>query len=131
MGLFLTKTFSGGVWTDDEVAEAPSLKIDIHDSDFATVVYSRADGQGLVYLGFQPRDYFEDPAASAPVDIDDQARGLSAWARDATGSDVDLAGVRELLAEEDIDEPLDDFVEDTVVRLLAVLNIPNPPELLP
>ncbi len=131
MGLFLTKTFSGGAWTDDDVSEAPSLRIDIHDSDIATVAYSRADGQGLVYLGFQPRDYFEDPGASAPVDIDDQARGLSAWSREATGADVDVAAVRALLAEEGIEDPLDDFVEETVVRLLAVLNIPNPPELLP
>ena len=132
MGLFGTFTYSAGDWTSVDSPTEPWLVIDVHDSDIATVDYRPAgDAAGRCYLGFQPRVYFEDPDASAPADNAAEARGLAHWARLATGRDVDPADVAALLAPDDEDaDPEDLFVEDTVRRLLELLGLPVPEELL-
>lgn len=128
MGLFLTQTFAAGKWSAGEAADAPFLTVDIHDSDIATVSYEPSpETGGLVYLGFQPRDYFEDETASAEVDLDGQASALAAWAHDVTGAEVDSASIRALLAEDQVEEPLDALVEDAVARLLQLLGVPSLP----
>ncbi|MBB3676001.1 hypothetical protein [Modestobacter versicolor] len=133
MGMFGTFTYSAGSWTGTDSPTEPVLVIDVHDSDIATVDYRPAvDAAGRCYLGYQPRVYFEDPAASDPVDNDAEARGLARWARTATGRDVDPDDVLALLAPDDEDaDPEDLFVEDTVRRLLELAGLPVPEELLP
>ncbi|MBW4033802.1 MAG: hypothetical protein HIU88_14265 [Acidobacteria bacterium] len=127
MGL-LTKTFAAGKWSAGDSANAPFLTVDIYDSDIATISYEPGPlSGGLVYLGFQPRDYFEDDTASADVDLDGQAAALAAWARDVTGARVDAASIRLLLAEDRVEEPVDVFVEEAVARLLEILGLPTLP----
>ena len=132
MGLFGRFTFSAGEWTSADSPAEPYLAVDVHDSDIATVDFRPArDAAGRCYLGFQPRVYFEDPDASAPVDNAAEARALAGWARPATGREVDPDDVLALLAPDDEDaDPEDLFVEETVRRLLELLGVPVPEELL-
>lgn len=126
MGFFGTFTFSNGGWSDGTSEVEPSLTIDIHDSDIATVDYRAPRvGSGRCYLGTQPREYFEDPTASDPVDLAEEARRLGEWAAEATGTSVDAAVILPLLAEEGVD-PADDFVEETVHRLCEILGLSMP-----
>jgi len=128
MGLFLTQTFAAGKWSDGNSVVAPYLTVDIHDSDIATISYEPGpESGGLVYLGFQPRDYFEDDSASADVDLDRQAAALAAWAHGATGVTIEAASIRPLLAEDGVEEPVDVFVEEAVARLLEILGLPRLP----
>lgn len=135
MGSFGTYRFDGQRWTatdgpptGDPAPPGPHLTVEVYDSDYATVTYQPADGAaGACYLGFQPRDYFEDPAESPEVDLDAEAQGLVTWADQHMGAAPDLAAVRGLLAEEAVDEPLDVFVEVTVGRLCSALGLPMPP----
>ena len=100
------------------------MTVEIHDSDIATISYVPGpQSGGRVHLGFQPRDYFEDPSASGEVDLDEQAAGLVAWALVATGNTVEPDAIRALLAEDGAEEPLDDFVEDTAGRLFEMLGL--------
>lgn len=128
MGLFMTQTFAAGRWSASEPASTPFLTVEVHDSDIAIVTYAPAPASGgLVYLGFQPRDYFEDPKASPEIDLDEQAAGLASWAKGATGASVEAASIRPLLAEDGVEEALDDFVEETAERLCALLGLPPIP----
>ncbi|MDQ0894476.1 hypothetical protein [Agromyces ramosus] len=130
MGSFEAYVFVDGRWSSHEASRGPFLAVSLHDSDIATVTYAPGPQHGgLAYLGFQPRDYFEDPTASDEVNLDEQAAGLSVWARDVLSAEVDPARVRSLLAESGIEEPMDDFVEDTVRRLITVLGLPLPDDL--
>ena len=131
MGSFATFVFSGGTWTGQAAPDEPHLVVDVHDSDIATVDYRPAgNAAGRFFLGFQPRVYFEDPGASAPVDLEAEARGFARWAQLATGHAVDPADVLPLLAPDDEDaDPEDLFVEDTVTRLLELAGVPVPEEL--
>jgi hypothetical protein len=129
MAAFETLVYGDGEWGGDP-AVTPSLTIDIHDSDIATVEYRPApEGCGRFYLGFQPRDYFDDPAESEPVDLDAEAQGFAEWAELAGTDDVGAARVRKLLAPEHVDEPQDTFVEETVERLLRLVGLPVPDQL--
>lgn len=125
MGFFGRFVYSDGAWRDDPAAEA-FLAIDIHDSDIATVDFRPATAAGRFYLGFQPRDYWEDPDASDPVDADSEAAGLSSWAHEVLGVSVPAEQIRPLLAEDGVEEPDDDFVEETVMRLIQLLRLPLP-----
>jgi hypothetical protein len=126
VGFFGNFVYSDGNWSD-VISGSVYLSVEVHDSDIATVAYAPADtAQGLFYLGFQPRDYFEDPNASAPVDVDGQATGITTWAKQVLGTEVAPEDVRPLLAEPGVAEPEDDFVEVTVVRLFSLLNLPIP-----
>lgn len=135
MGFFGSFNFDGQHWTTSDESQAsgpavtaPHLCIDVYDSDFATVTYHPAvDGQGLCYLGFQPRDYFESQNESDDVDLDAEALGLATWAVRHAGVSPDVAAVRGLLAEEEVEEPVDVFVEATVARLCIALGLPGPP----
>ncbi|MFC0712340.1 hypothetical protein [Cellulomonas biazotea] len=131
MGRFSVDLFSDGRWSDE--ATAPTwLSLEIHDSDIAVVRYAPAGpGTGLVYLGYQPRDYFDDPGASAPVDVVAEARGLATWALTAVGTVVEPEEVEPLLAREGIESAVDLFVEETVTTLFALLGVPLPAELAP
>ena len=138
MGMFATFTFAEGHWSvQDEPDESghPSagtfLSASVHDSDFASITYEPGPAAGgLTYLGFQPRDYFEDTTASEDVDLDAQAEGLATWAKAVTGTPVSAADIRPLLAEALAEEPADDFVEETLQRLIVLLGLPVPVELL-
>jgi hypothetical protein len=77
-------------------------------------------------LGFQPRDYFEDETASARFDLDGEASAFTAWANQTLGVAVSSDEIRSLLADDDEEEPNDDFAEETVARLLSLLHVPLP-----
>ncbi|SDP16146.1 hypothetical protein SAMN04487914_104159 [Arthrobacter sp. ok909] len=127
MGNFETSVYESGSWTDDEAADEWKLRISVHDSAIATVDYRPSEcASGRFYLGFQPRDYFEDPAASDPVDLPAEAACFSVWASTVAGADVPAEELMAMMAAEDVVEPEDVFVEETVIRLLARLGLPLP-----
>jgi len=133
VGSFQTYTFVGGRWSNEgDSIDAPFLRVSIHDSDIAIVTYAPGpDLGGLAYLGVQPRDYFEDPRASADVDLEAQAVGLASWALTVAETEVDPNVIRSLLAKDSVEEPMDVFVEETVVRLLESLGVPLPDDFQP
>lgn len=105
------------------------LRLAIHDSDIATIDFAPAPkDRGRFFLGFQPRDYFEDPAASADVDNDAEAQAFAHWANQELAAKV-VASDIPLLAEEDVAEPADLFVEESVRKLLSAIGLPPPAEL--
>lgn len=123
MGLFGTFTYSGGQWRDSPQG-GTYLRLEIHDSDIATVDFAPAPpGRGRFFMGFQPRDYFEDPAASGDTDNDAEAQAFAAWAAQTLGSEVSAGDIRPLLADDGEEEPDEPFVEDTVRKLLAVVGL--------
>jgi hypothetical protein len=129
MGFFGTFTYNAGEWAPAPVGHE-WLRVDIHDSDIATIEYSPAAPQrGRFYLGFQPRDYFQDPLASQPVDNDAEASAFVHWAASTLGVRVTDDQVRSLLADAGAEDANDLFVEDTVRRLLALLGLPLPQDL--
>ena len=91
-----------GAW-GGEPADGASLAIDIHDR--------------------------EDPDASDPVDADSEAASLSVWAKEVLNLSVAADQIRPLLAEDGVQEPEDDFVEETVLRLIRLLELPVPDDL--
>lgn len=157
MGFFGTYAFDGTRWTAQQDQRLPQLAagwlwIDIHDSDFTTVVYSPAGpGSGIAYLGDTPRSYFEDDQASDPTDVTREAAGLAAWwaRRQPNVSDAQRTAKQQELAtylaedidldayyasggvEEDSDERDDGeiFVEIKTVRFLTALDLPLPDDL--
>lgn len=89
MGIFETSVYSAGSWSGDEESENWLLRISVHDSDIGTIDYRPHEGaSGRFYLGFQPRDYFENPDASEPVDLVAVSNSFSAWASAAVGTAV-------------------------------------------
>lgn len=129
MGLFGTFTYSNGQWRGSPQGVS-YLRVDIHDSDIATVDFAPAvAGRGRFFLGFQPRDYFEDTAASDPVDNDAEAEAFVDWATETLGAEVSVDQIRFLLADDGVEEPNDAFVEDTVRTLLSAIGLPLPSDL--
>ncbi len=119
--------YSAGRWSTDGPSAVPFLLVDIHDSDIATVDYRAADASGgRFFLGYEPRIYFEEPDAAAPVDVRAEAEGFARWALEVAGRVVDPAEVRRLMAAPDGAPPQDDVVEDTLARLLALAGLPAP-----
>jgi hypothetical protein len=119
--------YSAGRWTTDGPTAVPFLLIDIHDSDVATVDYRAADATGgRFFLGYEPRVYFAEPAAAAPVDVVAESEGFARWLLEAEGRELDPAEVRRLLAAPDGAPPKDDIVEQTVARLLTLAGLPLP-----
>ncbi|GEA88167.1 hypothetical protein [Cellulomonas cellasea] len=130
MGYFGVHLHTDGAWRDDAAPGAPFLRVEIHDSDLAIVSFWSAGAAGLFYLGYQPRDYFDDPAASRAVDNDTETAAFVVWARVVLGVTLDAGAVRPLLADVGADEdPVDVFVEATLARLLQMLRLPLPSEL--
>ena len=154
VGFFGSWLLRGDSWVAWEPGERvpmpePWLAVAVHDSDLAMVEYRPAGpGTGTAFLGFTPRTYFEDDAASAPTDVQREAAGLAAWwaafHSDPTHDEVaakaeELAGflaADEVGAEEDDldedDEDLDDaevFVEIRTARFLTALGLPLPGDL--
>lgn len=125
MGLFGRFAYSDGRWSRGAPTAVPFLLVDVHDSRIATVDHRRADASGgRFFLGYEPRIYFEEPDASDPVDVDSEAEGFAAWVKEATGTDVDPADVRPLLASPSGAPPSDEVVELTVDRLAALAGLP-------
>jgi hypothetical protein len=127
VGLFGTFAYSAGRWSNGRPTAVPFLLIDVHDSRIATVDYRAADATGgRFFLGYEPRIYFEEPDASAPVDTSAEAAGFARWVLDAEGRDVDTEEVQGLMASPSGAPPADEFVEQTVERLLALAGLPLP-----
>lgn len=124
VGFSGTFVYSDGRW-DGDANEDRYLAIDIQDSDIATVDYRAAGDGGRFYLGFQPSEYFEDPDASEPIDVGEEASRFAAWSQHHLGATATAADLRQLLAEVG-DEPEEDFAEETVARLLGLLGLPIP-----
>lgn len=105
----------------------PFLLLDVHDSDVATIDYRSADATGgRLFLGYEPRFYFDESEAADAVDTGAEAEGFARWLRVAEGRDVDPAEVRQLMASPVGAPPEDDVVEDTVERLLTLAGLPRP-----
>jgi hypothetical protein len=127
VGLFGKFAYSAGRWSSDGPTAVPFLIVDVHDSRIATVDYRAADATGgRFFLGYEPRIYFEEPDASAPVDTATEADGFARWVLEAEGRAVDPAEVQRLMAAPDGAPPEDEVVEDTVVRLAALAGLPAP-----
>jgi hypothetical protein len=127
VGFFGKFAYSAGRWSTGAPTAVPFLLIDVHDSDVATVDYRAADASGgRFFLGYEPRVYFEEPDAAAPVDTATEAEGFTRWVREAAGREVDPADVQGLMASPDGAPPKDDFVEETVERLLELAGLPAP-----
>ena len=146
VGFFGAYRFIGSAWSTADAAATeevgPFLSVDIHDSDFTTVTYAPAGpGIGIAYLGFTPRVYFETDDASAPTDIEREARGLAAWwaalHSEATDADqqakqVEIAAFLAADEEASDEEPFDEadvFVEIKTARFLSAMGLPLPPDL--
>jgi hypothetical protein len=125
VGLFGKFAYSDGRWSRGGPTAVPFLLVDVHDSGFATVDHRRADASGgRFFLRYEPRFYFAEADASDPVDVDAEAEGFAAWAKEATGTDLDPAEVRPLLASPEGEPPTDESVELTVDRLAALAGLP-------
>lgn len=127
MGMSGDYYLSGNSWTVAE-PEGDWLRAQIHDSDLA-IISTRPvlAGGGVAYVGYQPRDYFDDPQASPVIDEDREAENLVEWARVHGSAPEDRSAVNRLLARIG-EEPEEDFVEDAVVALLEALELPVPDE---
>ena len=129
MGHFGKYAYSAGRWTTGAPTAVPFLLVDIHDSDIATVDYRAADASGgRFFLGCEPRFYFDEPDAAAPVDTAAESEGFARWVKDAVGTDVDPADVRQLMASPEAPPARDDdvVVEHTLERLLTLAGLPRP-----
>ena len=126
MGHFGKYSYSAGRWSTEGPTAVPFLLIDVHDSDIATVDYRAADASGgRFFLGYEPRFYFDERGAAAPLDTAAEAEGFTRWVREVSGAEVDPADVRRLMASPEGEPPEDDFAEDTVERLLALAGLPR------
>lgn len=130
MGLFATFVYSDGQWGGQASASA-WLSARIHDSDFVEIGFAPGPGgaDGLCYVGFEPRHYFEDPTASEPVDVEVQAAALAEWSHHVSGTHVEASTLVGLLASPEGEEAPDVFVEAALVRLLRTLGLPIPEDL--
>jgi hypothetical protein len=127
VGYFGKLAYSAGRWSSGRPTAVPFLLIDVHDSDIATVDYRAADATGgRFFLGYEPRIYFEEPDAGAPVDVRAESEGFARWVRESQGTDVDPAEVQRLMASPGGAPPGDDVVEQTVEKLLALAGLPLP-----
>ena len=129
MGHFGKYAYSGGRWSTGGPTAVPFLLIDIHDSDIATVDYRAADASGgRFFLGCEPRFYFDEPDAAAPVDTAAESEGFARWVKEATGAEVDPADVRQLMAPTETAPAREDdvVVEDVVGRLVTLAGLPQP-----
>jgi hypothetical protein len=127
VGLFGKFAYSAGRWSAGGPTAVPFLLIDIHDSNIATVDYRSAYASGgRFFLGYEPRFYFDEPDAGAPVDTRAEAEGFTRWLRDAEGSDVDPDDVQRLMASPSGAPPEDEVVEQTVERLAELAGLPAP-----
>jgi hypothetical protein len=127
VGLFGKFAYSAGRWSTDGPTAVPFLLVDVHDGAVATIDYRSADASGgRFHLGYEPRVYFEEPDAAAPVDTAAEAEGFARWLRDAEGRDVDPAEVRRLMASPDGARPVHDSVVEAVEELLGLAGLPLP-----
>lgn len=127
MGYFGKLAYSDGRWSFGGPTAVPFLLVDVHDSDVATIDYRSADATGgRFYLGYEPRIYFEEPDAGDPVATQAEAQTFTRWVKDAAGTDVDPDDVRRLMATPDGAPPAEDFVEETVEKLLELAGLPLP-----
>ena len=126
MGYFGTFIYRDGEWRQHGGGDR-ELVVDIHDSDIATVDYRPAPpGLGRFYLGYQPRDYFADPEVSPPVDVGAEVEGFVGWAAQTLGRAPSRDDVRRLVAEDHVEQPPEDFVEESAARLIELLGLPLP-----
>ena len=128
MGHFGRYAYSAGRWSTEGPTAVPFLLIDVHDSDIATVDYRAADASGgRFFLGCEPRFYFEESDAGAPVDTVAESVGFARWVQEATGTEIDPAEVQELMAPTESAPVRDDevVVEDAVGRLLTLAGLPR------
>ena len=117
MGLFGKFAYSDGRWRTGGPTAVPFLLLDVHDGDIATVDYRSADASGgRFHLGYEPRVYFDEPDAAAPVDAATEAEGISCRTSSGSTSRPSADGA----------PPERGSVTGTVERLLALAGLPLP-----
>jgi hypothetical protein len=119
--------YSAGRWSTGAPTAVPFLLVDVHDSRIATVDYRAGDASGgRFFLGYEPRIYFEEPDAAAPVDTAAEAEGFTRWVREAADQHIEPSEVQQLMASPVGAPPEDAVVELTVERLLTLAGLPVP-----
>jgi hypothetical protein len=128
VGLIGKFAYSAGRWSTEGPTAVPFLLLDVHDGDVVTVDYRSADASGgRFFLGYEPRFYFDEPGSADPVDTAAESAGFAAWAREASGTEIDPADVERLMASPEGSPPAADVpVEETVHRLLELAGLPAP-----
>jgi hypothetical protein len=128
VGLIGKFAYSAGRWSTDGPTAVPFLLLDVHDGDVVTVDYRSADASGgRFFLGYEPRFYFDEPGSGTPIDTAAESAGFAAWAREASGAEIDAADVEQLMASPDgAPPPADVPVGETVQRLLDLAGLPAP-----
>ena len=120
-----TFIYSNGRWDSAPTSDL-YLAIEVQNFDYAQVDYHLKHGRvGRVYLGIQPKDYFDNERASRDVDLPTHAQGISTWAKTVLDRDVAIDDITALLAPAGIDTPTED-VEKVLLRFLALLGLPTP-----
>ena len=120
-----TFIYSNGRWDSAPTSDL-YLAIEVPNEDYAQVDYHLTHGRlGRVFLGIQPKDYFDDDGASKDIDIPTHAQGLSTWAKTVLDRDVSVNDLKALIAPAGIDTPSEN-VERVILRFLALLGLPAP-----
>lgn len=87
MGNFESAMYKSGQWVNSDGSNDWDLRVSVHDSDIATIEYHPSgSAAGRFFLGFQPRDYFDDQVDHEPVDLASESEGFCnglplSWAR--------------------------------------------------
>lgn len=128
MGSFEDFSWDGSAWAVRAPAPADWLTINIHDSDIGHVRFRTGDGQWQsAFVGILPEVYFDDPSLAQEHDFPGTAAALAARVTAGGGGPVDVAALEGILSAAADDEPVDDFVEETVDEVVRLLGLPALP----
>lgn len=121
-------------WNGQEWSEGPPkrkhwLTIQLHDGDIAHVRFREdtASKWESAWLGTLPELFFDDPRPTEDHDFAKTARSLAARVTLARGVAINSSPIERLLVAAAANDPLHDFVEETVEELLDTIGLPRLP----
>lgn len=122
-------SWDGRRWSEGPPKKKHWLTIELHDGDIAHVRFREdaASKWESAWLGALPEVLFDDPRLAEDHDFSRSARSLAARVSRASGVPIDSRPVERLLVAAAADDPLHDFVEETVEELLDALGLPRLP----